>query len=111
MTDWLSLCRGRACIACGIDDGTVVPAHANHLGKGVSLKCPDWTVVPLCMTHHAWLDGPAPREEKRMAWQQWWTMYHMALCEAEMVKPAKPEYRIPRFVPRNPDGWGGPEAA
>ena len=85
--NWLDLCRNRPCIACGRDDGTIVPAHANHLGKGVSLKCPDFSVIPLCWTHHQYLDGSAPREEKRAFWRENWTRHLLALAEAGLIQP------------------------
>lgn len=90
MTSWLSLCRDRACIACGRNDGTTVPAHANQqaFGKGMGIKAADWSCVPLCASCHSWLDaGPADREAKKAAWLQWWTVHMFGLLQAELVAP------------------------
>lgn len=53
---YLDLCRARPCIACGADDGTIVPAHRNR-GKGMAIKASDAWVIPLCHTHHALYDA------------------------------------------------------
>lgn len=91
---WLKLIEGRACIACGINDGTVVPAHRNE-GKGMGLKTHSGTVVPLCMRCHQWYDaGPAPRDEKREFWLRNWTFHMLALIEAGLVAPVG--YKEPR---------------
>lgn len=108
--NWLELCRDRACVGCGIDDGTVVPAHSNQQahGKGMGLKAGDWSVIPLCAKCHAWLDaGGDDRYVKRATWSQWWTLHMMSLCQAELVAPVgqvtrERTYRPPsKRVPRN----------
>lgn len=54
----LDLVNGHACINCGADDGTIVPAHSNQQvhGKGKSIKAHDCFFIPLCHSCHAWLD-------------------------------------------------------
>lgn len=46
---------------CGCDDGTTVAAHTNELwlGKGRSIKAPDYYTAWLCHRCHAWLDQGA----------------------------------------------------
>jgi len=50
--------KDHACMNCGRDDGTTVPAHANTLtlGKGMGLKVNDFYVAWLCFWCHTWLD-------------------------------------------------------
>lgn len=53
--------RGKSCIACGNDDGTVVRAHYNgmyqlRLGKGVGTKGHDLFGAHLCMRCHSSYD-------------------------------------------------------
>jgi hypothetical protein len=59
------------CAACGIEDGTVVGAHAN-INKGMGMKVSDALVAPLCYTCHAELDQgkEMSREEKRDFWNR-----------------------------------------
>ena len=69
----LNACRGQDCYlrisgVCRGETDTVVPAHRNE-GKGMGLKTPDVLTVPGCLRCHTWYDtGPAPREQKRAAW-------------------------------------------
>lgn len=46
------LCRDRACIHCGIQNGTTVPAHRNA-GKGMGIKNSDVWTIPLCFRCHS----------------------------------------------------------
>jgi len=50
--------RGQPCQNCGIEDGTIVAAHANRqkLGKGAGHKAPDVFTAHLCHRCHSWLD-------------------------------------------------------
>lgn len=113
---WLDLCRDRPCAGCGADDGTIVPAHANHLGKGVGFKCPDWSVCALCMKCHAYLDGDDDRERRREFWQRCWVTHMSALCEAGLVVPLGHKEReqkvvkLAKSLPRTKPDWG-PRAA
>lgn len=110
MTPWAKLCEGRSCVACGRQDGTIVPAHANEqrFGKGMGIKAADWTVIPLCLECHTWLDnGPAPREEKLAAWGRWWIVHMCGLLQAELVgvlnhktRPPQPYKRPSKILPR-----------
>ena len=65
-------CRSLACQHCGIEDGTVVAAHANwgH-GKGGAIKADDSAVAALCWLCHAELDqGRRMSKSERMElWQ------------------------------------------
>lgn len=71
----LDACRGQRCYlaipgVCRGETETVVPAHRNE-GKGMGMKTPDEMTVPACFWCHAWYDqGPAPREEKRAAFDR-----------------------------------------
>lgn len=52
--DYLDSYRDRPCDACGIQDGTTVPAHVRvGSGAGMSRKPHDWLVVALCFGCHA----------------------------------------------------------
>ena len=65
----LDLARNQACVNCGAEDGTVVPAHSNlgEHGKGKSLKADDSMVMWLCHTCHSELDQGKrmSRDERR----------------------------------------------
>lgn len=90
MTDaWAKLCENRPCIRCGIDDGTIVPAHANQirLGKGMGLKAEPWTVIPLCAKCHAWLDNSQTgRVELHEAYSHCWNWHMTALLQAGLIQ-------------------------
>jgi len=78
----LEIVRQSPCQHCGRADGTVVAAHSNllRLGKGRSIKCPDFYTAALCYSCHSELDqgknlSKAEREEmwieaylKTIAW-------------------------------------------
>lgn len=113
MISWLDLCRNRACISCGQNDGTVVPAHRNE-GKGMGVKTDDFYAIPLCYKCHFWYDnGPAPLEHKRAYWKDHWLLHMSALLAAGMVAPVgysekvRPFKRLAKILPRDP----GPRAA
>lgn len=107
---WAKLCVGRPCIRCGADDGTIVPAHANQirLGKGMGTKAYPWTVIPLCMTCHTWLDnGQADRVQKYETYAHCWNWHMAALLQAELIAPVghvprdrKPQ-RLRKILPRS----------
>lgn len=85
---WANLCVSRPCVRCGADDGTIVPAHANEirLGKGMGYKAEPWTVVPLCLTCHSWLDnGQADRLRVRETYAACWTNHITALLQAGLI--------------------------
>lgn len=54
----LELARDQACVACGLQNGTVVSAHSNlgDHGKGMGHKAHDGMVAWLCHGCHAELD-------------------------------------------------------
>lgn len=115
--NWLDLCRGRACIACRRDDGTIVPAHRNE-GKGMGMKTSDWTVIPLCGMCHNWYDnGMESREDKRVFWKRFWVAHMLVLCEAGLVTPLghkereRRPVRLAKSLPRVKPDWNGPSAA
>lgn len=111
---WAKLCVGRPCIRCGADDGTIVPAHANQirLGKGMGIKAEPWTVIPLCLKCHTWLDnGQADRVQKFETYTHCWN-WHMAnlladgLIELRGVNPIYPRpQKLSKRVPRTPPPW------
>lgn len=91
MDPWAALCKDRPCIRCGADDGTIVPAHANQirLGKGMGYKAEPWTVVPLCLKCHTWLDnGQADRLQMQETYAVCWTNHMTALLMAGLIGPA-----------------------
>lgn len=110
--NWLDLCRGRPCIACGADDGTIVPAHRNE-GKGMGIKSLDAFCVPLCLQCHTAYDNGQiwDRESKREFWRTCWFMHMFALCEAGLVTPLghkereRRPVRLAKTVDRNPPPW------
>lgn len=60
------------CQACGIDDGTVVGAHANTaaMGKGRGIKASDQFAASLCHRCHAEVDQgrTMSRTERERVW-------------------------------------------
>ena len=59
--DYLALARGKPCVSCGAQDGTVVAAHycgtgAGSLGKGMGQKAHDFCVAFLCAECHQMYD-------------------------------------------------------
>lgn len=58
--------RGKSCIRCGVNDGTVVSCHMPGgslrllLGGGAGLKPPDIFCADLCRACHDHSDGRAP---------------------------------------------------
>lgn len=65
----LDLAEGQACVMCGTQDGTVVPAHSNlsEHGKGMGIKADDSMVMWLCHRCHSRLDqgGDMTRADRR----------------------------------------------
>lgn len=48
--EWIAT---QPCVACGAQDGTVVPAHVRiGNGGGMGLKPSDFRTLPLCFHHH-----------------------------------------------------------
>lgn len=54
----LDTARDMPCMHCGIEDGTIVPAHGNgsQYGKGMGIKAHDVFFAGLCMRCHARYD-------------------------------------------------------
>lgn len=54
----LQAVRNAPCMACGIQDGTVVAAHSNQLrdGKGRGIKAQDYRIAAMCHRCHFILD-------------------------------------------------------
>lgn len=100
---YLDLCRDRPCIACGADDGTIVPAHRN-VGKGMSIKASDAWVIPLCHECHTDFDAGKWNDLKFL------NLYaqHIdnLLTEGRLTIDGKPQKEkqfqpIPKILPRN----------
>ena len=68
--------EGQSCVLCGAV-GTTVPAHANSvaLGKGTSIKAPDFYTAHLCQRHHDEYDGRRGNLTKDEKEQMWMTAY------------------------------------
>lgn len=66
----LDLARGKPCVMCNCEDGTIVSAHSNLLehGKGMGTKAHDGMIAWLCMRCHSKLDqgSQMTKEERRM---------------------------------------------
>lgn len=93
---WTLLCKDRPCIACGAEDGTIVPAHRNET-KGLGLKVHSALTVPLCLACHTALDnGPAPLSEKRADWNRWFVKHVAANAEGGLISVTS---HTPRSTP------------
>jgi hypothetical protein len=78
---WREACRGRACVRCGVNDGTTVPAHYTGVrrqayGGGFGVKVSDVCVAPLCMRCHAEMDGA---RDKAGRWEHSEEFQHLIL--------------------------------
>ena len=70
--------NGKACLRCGIEDGTICGRHyagiRQHLyGKGRGKKCHDFAMADLCTSCDAVLsEGAAPKDDwqKRLMWSE-----------------------------------------
>lgn len=86
----LRLAEGQACVACGIDDQTVVAAHSNLLehGKGRGLKSHDAMSAWLCFRCHSALDQgrSMSREERELFTKSMICKTHMRLWEQGLVR-------------------------
>lgn len=105
---FLNLCAGRPCIACGADDGTIVPAHRNH-GKGMAIKASDAWTLPLCMVCHAAYDSD--QLGTRVETDDWFCRLYAQhidnlLTEGRLTidgkpqKEPKPAARLRKILPR-----------
>ena len=50
---YLKSFAGAPCYACGVEDGTIVPAHIRHGFFGIGAKPGDDLALPLCGKCHA----------------------------------------------------------
>lgn len=82
------------------NDGTVVAAHANHVGKGMGMKSHDFAWAAMCFKCHALLDQGSnlTREDRRAMWEaaywrtQEWLWASGKICvAAEFVREDRPE--------------------
>jgi hypothetical protein len=116
---WMALCSGRACIACGRNDETVVAAHSNQQahGKGKGIKAESWTCLPLCRACHYAFDHDMERNKVGEFWARHWAFHMVALCSAGLVIPLghkereRRPVRLAKSLPRVKPDWNGPEAA
>lgn len=70
MVDLRSLARGQSCVACGVNDGTVVAAHyfgprRQAYGGGIGRKGNDAVMAHLCMRCHLAMDTKSRDKERR----------------------------------------------
>jgi hypothetical protein len=90
---YLLLCKGRPCIACGADDGTIVPAHRNY-GKSMSMKSSDAWTIPLCVRCHSNYDsyviGDADASDEWFA-EHFMTHIDNLLTEGRLTVDGKPQ--------------------
>jgi len=56
----LHCAKGQSCVLCGVQDGTIVPAHLPGsiygMPAGIAQKAPDWLVAHLCHGCHEKMD-------------------------------------------------------
>lgn len=100
--DLLSLARyAPRCMACGRhNDGTVVAAHSNFVGKGLGLKATDYAWAAMDSECHAAYDQgkDMSREDRRAFWmraywatQEWlWTSGHVSAHLTPQPQPVAP---------------------
>ena len=74
--------------ACCFREGQTQAAHANHRGKGMSLKAPDCWTVPLCIECHREFDQGRrwTKEEKRQLMDEWLILTIRSLASQGLVK-------------------------
>lgn len=79
--------RELPCQACGVEDGTIVAAHANQ-GKGMGIKSSDATIAALCHACHSMLDqsGAMSKEDRRAFEERMNLKTLRALLERGMLK-------------------------
>lgn len=90
----LATAKGRACVNCGIDDGTIVGAHGNE-GKGMRIKASDSTVMFLCMSCHNILDngkGLTREQRRQMAYEYNAKTLRILIEEGTLVLADKRDY-------------------
>ena len=89
------------CMSClAHNDGTLVAAHANHVGKGIGMKSHDFAWAAMCFKCHARLDQgmDLSREQRRSMWeraywrtQEWLWSSGKIYVAAEFVRDDRPE--------------------
>lgn len=74
----LAAARDAHCMACGVEDGTIVAAHApkSLAGGGMGTKPDDYAVAYLCHDCHAQVDGRDTSLAKHHR-AEIWTRAHM----------------------------------
>ena len=87
----LASARDAPCMYCDAsgDYAGVVAAHANGLGKGLGIKCPDYYVAFLCFECHTKVDqGMLSREDRDEIWYTAYLKTISYLFENKIVKVA-----------------------
>lgn len=101
-----ALARGMPCtlhieMVCCHNPETTVWAHSNFSehGKGKSIKADDAIGCFACATCHMWLDqGPATRDEKRLAFYRAMTQTYVLLWTRGLIRVSTPsEQREARY--------------
>lgn len=85
---WRRAVSSLSCRAC-FKDGPSQCAHANHRGKGMSMKAPDCFTFPLCPTCHREFDQGTrfgSKLEKRALADEWILSTLLDLTSQGMVK-------------------------
>lgn len=69
---WRRAVASLPCVAC-MREGQTQAAHANHRGKGMSMKAPDCWTVPLCVDCHREFDQGKSytKQERRELMDEW----------------------------------------
>jgi len=92
------------CMACDRpNDGTVVAAHSNFIGKGTGTKAPDWAWAAMDADCHREYDQGKSmcREDRRAFWmrafiktQDWlWSSGLIVVCPPGYIPPPEPVKR------------------
>ena len=84
---WRRAVAALPCICCK-RDGPSLAAHANHRGKGMSIKAPDCYTVPLCVKCHREFDSGRQwsKEEKRVLMDEWLLLTLLDLAASGAVR-------------------------
>jgi hypothetical protein len=89
----LDLAHRMPCMACGRDNGTTEPAHANWLefGKGKGIKAHDCFFAALCHECHAELDqgSSMTKEQKKAFWLSAYCKTNKYLWTHDLIEVAK----------------------
>lgn len=84
---WRRAVASLPCVRCGIE-GRTQCAHANHRGKGMSIKAPDCWTFPLCVECHREFDKGKnyTKQQRRELADEWIINTIMELTRRGLVR-------------------------